>query len=89
VGDTLGMLSLVRHRLGVAILPPSLVREADAVRVIPLSGREPRWNVSLATATNRPPSAAARAFVERCRAVLADGGSADPPIRSDVEPAQP
>jgi DNA-binding transcriptional LysR family regulator len=71
VGDTLGMLSLVRHRLGVAILPPSLVREADGVRVVPLSGRELRWEVSLATATNRPPSAAARAFAERCRAVLA------------------
>ncbi len=70
VGDTLGMLSLVRHRLGVAILPPSLVRESDAVRVVPLRGRAPRWDVSLATGTTRPPSAAARAFVERCRAVL-------------------
>jgi DNA-binding transcriptional LysR family regulator len=71
VGDTLGMLSLVRHRLGVAILPPSLVRETDAVCVIPLRGPAPRWEVSLATATNRPPSAAARAFVERSRALLA------------------
>jgi DNA-binding transcriptional LysR family regulator len=71
VGDTLSMLSLVRQRLGVAILPPSLVRAVDGVRVVPLRGREPRWEVSLATATNRPPSAAARAFVERCRAVLA------------------
>jgi DNA-binding transcriptional LysR family regulator len=70
VGDTLGMLSLVRHRLGVAILPPSLVRDSDAVRVVPLRGRAPLWEVSLATATNRPPSAAARAFVERCRAVV-------------------
>jgi DNA-binding transcriptional LysR family regulator len=70
VGDTLGMLSLVRHRLGVAILPPSLVRETDGVHVVPLSGRDLCWEVSLATATNRPPSAAARAFVERCRAVL-------------------
>jgi DNA-binding transcriptional LysR family regulator len=71
VGDTLSMLSLIRQRLGVAILPPSLVRATDGVRLVPLSGGEPRWEVSLATATNRPPSAATQAFVERCRAVLA------------------
>jgi DNA-binding transcriptional LysR family regulator len=63
VNDTPSMLNLVRNGLGVAILPPSLMLEPEAVRVVPIRGHAPLWEVSLATPNNRPLTAAARALV--------------------------
>jgi DNA-binding transcriptional LysR family regulator len=62
VGDTPSVVNLVRHGLGVALLPPSMVVDSDRVVMVPVRGRSPLWEISLATPTNRPVSAAARAF---------------------------
>ncbi len=62
VGDTPSVVNLVRHGLGVALLPPSIVVDSDRVVMVPVHGRSPLWEISLATPTNRPVSAAARAF---------------------------
>jgi DNA-binding transcriptional LysR family regulator len=64
VGDTPSVINLVRHGLGVAILPPSIVTERDRVRLVALRGRAPLWEVSLAMPANRPVTAAARAFAD-------------------------
>jgi DNA-binding transcriptional LysR family regulator len=64
VGDTPSVVNLVRHGLGVAILPPSIVTERDGVRLVALRGRAPLWEVSLAMPANRPVTAAARAFTD-------------------------
>jgi DNA-binding transcriptional LysR family regulator len=62
VGDTLSALSLVRHGLGVSILPPSLVQGSDDVRCVAIAGTAPIWEVALATPANRPMTATASAF---------------------------
>jgi DNA-binding transcriptional LysR family regulator len=62
VNDTSSVLNLVRNGLGVAFLPPALVLEPEGVRIVPVRGHAPLWEVSLATPSNRPLTAAARAF---------------------------
>ena len=64
VADTPSILDLVRHGLGIAVLPPSLVPDTNEVRIVPIRGRSPVWEISLATPANRPISAAARAFAD-------------------------
>ena len=64
VADTTSVLDLVRHGLGIAILPPSLVPDTNEVRIVPIRGRSPVWEISLATPANRPMPAAARAFAD-------------------------
>ena len=64
VGDTASGVNLVRHGLGVAFLPPSIVADYERVALVPVRGRSPLWEISLATPTNRPVSAAARAFAD-------------------------
>ncbi len=64
VGDTASVVNLVRHGLGVAFLPPSIVADSERVALVPVRGRSTLWEISLATPTNRPVSAAARAFAD-------------------------
>jgi LysR substrate binding domain len=64
VGDTASVVNLVRHGLGVAFLPPSIVANSERVALVPVRGRSPPWEISLARPTNRPVSAAARAFAD-------------------------
>jgi hypothetical protein len=47
--------------------------EPEAVRVVPIRGHAPLWEVSLATPSNRPLTAAARAL-----AAAATAGGAGP-----------
>jgi DNA-binding transcriptional LysR family regulator len=62
VGDTASIVNLVRNGLGVTFLPASIVPGGVDVRLIPVRGRRLDWEVSLAVPSNRPLTAAARAF---------------------------
>jgi DNA-binding transcriptional LysR family regulator len=62
VGDTPSVVNLVAHRLGVAFLPPSIVPPGENLRLVPVRGKGPQWEISLALPANRPVTAAARAF---------------------------
>jgi DNA-binding transcriptional LysR family regulator len=64
VGDTPSVVNLVRHGLGVAFLPPSIVGSGDDAALVPVRGHRLNWEISLAVPTNRPPTAAARAFAD-------------------------
>ena len=64
VGDTPSVVHLVAHDLGVAFLPPTLVAPSDNVRLVPVRGKPPQWEISLAIPSNRPLTAAARAFAD-------------------------
>jgi DNA-binding transcriptional LysR family regulator len=64
VGDTPSVVNLVAHGLGVAFLPPSIVPPGDNVRLVPVRGKAPQWEISLAVPSNRPLTAAARAFAD-------------------------
>jgi DNA-binding transcriptional LysR family regulator len=67
LADLTTLTELVRAGLGLALLPASSVANAHPVRLIPL--RPPlTWDIALAVPTNRPLSAAARAFVDLVRA---------------------
>jgi DNA-binding transcriptional LysR family regulator len=81
VGDTPSVVNLVRHGLGVAVLPRSIVYEHEGVRFVPIRGRAPLWEVSLALPSNRPASAAARAFVDALAGSAQPTRPADPPSR--------
>jgi DNA-binding transcriptional LysR family regulator len=64
VGDTGSVVNLVRHGLGVALLPPSLFVDTDGLSLIPVRGDVVLWEISLALPANRPVSAAAHAFAQ-------------------------
>ena len=76
VGDTPSVINLVDHGLGVALLPPSIVPPGDNIRLVPVRGSTPQWEVSIALPSNRPPTAAARAFADA--AASANPGHAQP-----------
>jgi DNA-binding transcriptional LysR family regulator len=64
VGDTPSVVNLVASDIGVALLPPSIMPPGDNVRHIPVRGKAPQWEISLALPSNRPLTAAARAFAD-------------------------
>jgi DNA-binding transcriptional LysR family regulator len=64
VGDTPSVVNLVRHGFGVALLPPSIVPPGENLRLVPVRGKAPHWEISLALPSNRPVAAAARAFAD-------------------------
>jgi len=64
VGDTPSIVNLVRHGFGVAFLPPSIVPPGENVRFVPVRGKGPQWEISLALPSNRPVTVAARAFAD-------------------------
>jgi len=64
VGDTPSVVNLVASDIGVALLPPSIMPPGDNVRHIPVRGKAPQWDISLALPSNRPLTAAARAFAD-------------------------
>jgi DNA-binding transcriptional LysR family regulator len=64
VGDTPSVVNLVAHDLGVAFLPPSIVSPGHDVRLVPVRGKAPQWEISLAVPSNRPLTAAAQAFAD-------------------------
>jgi DNA-binding transcriptional LysR family regulator len=64
VNDMPTMLDLVAHDLGVALLPRSLVPPGSPLRFVRLSGKIPRFNVTLVASERLELSAASRAFYQ-------------------------
>jgi DNA-binding transcriptional LysR family regulator len=64
VGDTLSVVNLVRHGFGVGLLPPSIVPVGEGLRLVPVRGKAPHWEISLGVPSNRRLTAAARAFAD-------------------------
>ncbi|MEU4692238.1 LysR family transcriptional regulator [Actinoplanes sp. NPDC023714] len=54
----------VRHGLGIALLPRFVLTGAEGVAVIPVTGADLVWPLSLAIADDRNPGAAARALID-------------------------
>jgi DNA-binding transcriptional LysR family regulator len=67
INDTSGMVDLISAGLAVAILPPRVARDGDAVRFIPFAAGAPTFHLSLALPANRPLGAAARELGARIR----------------------
>jgi molybdate transport repressor ModE-like protein len=68
INDTGGMVELVASGLAVAILPPSVAADVEAIAFIALRRPAPVMQVSLAMPGNRPIGAAARALAARIQA---------------------
>ncbi|MGY0020565.1 LysR family transcriptional regulator [Streptomyces sp. cg35] len=64
----------VRAGLGVALLPRFLTGTAQGLAVIPVTGADLHWPLSLAVPADRPPSAAARALIDLLRASVPSPG---------------
>ncbi|HEY1703659.1 MAG TPA: LysR family transcriptional regulator [Trebonia sp.] len=56
-------LGLVRNGLGLAFMPQSAVANQDGIRIVPVQPPGLNWQIQVATAAARRPSAAARAFL--------------------------
>ncbi|WP_051800160.1 LysR family transcriptional regulator [Catenuloplanes japonicus] len=54
----------VRAGLGVAFLVPFLVRDLDGLAAVHVTDHDLRWQLAIATAATRRPSAATRAFLD-------------------------
>lgn len=65
VADVSTAADYVRHGLGVAVVPVFAVpADARGLRVLPVAGAASQWDLSVATASARRPSAALRALLE-------------------------
>jgi DNA-binding transcriptional LysR family regulator len=65
--DTLSdLVDLVRGGLGVAFLPPSIVKNADRVVAVRTEPAIP-WELAVVTSSERPPAQAAAAFLDMLR----------------------
>lgn len=53
----------VRHGLGITLLPRFVLGDEPGVAVIPVTGADLTWPLSLAIADDRTPGAAARALI--------------------------
>jgi DNA-binding transcriptional LysR family regulator len=62
IDDVLELMRMVAARLGVALLPPSIVTDAD-LRTVPIRPHAPVHHVAVAVPTVRRPSAATRALL--------------------------
>ncbi|GIF39270.1 LysR family transcriptional regulator [Actinoplanes xinjiangensis] len=63
----------VRHGLGVALLPRFLLAGGEGLTIVPVTGADLRWPLSLAVPADRPPGAAARALISLTADFLPDG----------------
>jgi DNA-binding transcriptional LysR family regulator len=63
VADFASAAALVRHGLGIAFLPASVLAQTPGVRAIEVPGQPLNWRISVATPVHRRVSAAARAFL--------------------------
>jgi len=67
VNDTQTLVDFVRHGLAAAFLPPSLVRGAQGVTLVPVRHHAPVFETYLAEPAARRPSAAAAALLTLAR----------------------
>ena len=58
INDSATVIDFVVRGLGIALLPPSLVSDTKGVVAVPIEGPTPSFDISLATSTVRPSSAA-------------------------------
>ncbi len=63
VNEVHSLLDLVAHGLGVALVPQSFTHKQTSARFVPVAAPAPVWRTAVATAANRHPSAATRAFL--------------------------
>jgi DNA-binding transcriptional LysR family regulator len=75
VADINSVVDFVHHGLAVAVVPPAVVTAESNVRQVSLGEPTPYFTFALATADNRRPTPAARAFVETARRVAADSAA--------------
>jgi DNA-binding transcriptional LysR family regulator len=66
-------VAYVRHGLGIALLPRFILGAVEGVATLTVTGADLRWPLSLATPTDRPPGAPARALITLVHDVLAAG----------------
>lgn len=64
VNDTASMIEFIRHGLAVGLLPPSFVDGLDDLVVVPIRRRAPRFDLAVASPSDRRLGAAARALLE-------------------------
>lgn len=64
VNDTASVIEFVRHGLALSIIPASFIEDTSGLALIPIRGRAPEFRTAIATPSNRPLSAAARALLE-------------------------
>jgi len=65
VNDTGSVIGFVRRGLALGMLPASMVDTSGELRAVEIAGHAPQFQTALATPSNRRPSAAAQALVER------------------------
>lgn len=71
VNDTGSVIGFVRRGLALGMLPASMVDTSGELRAVEIEGQAPQFQTALVTPSNRRPSAAAQALVERILARVA------------------
>jgi DNA-binding transcriptional LysR family regulator len=64
INDVASVLEFVSNGLSVALMPPSLVVAGDDVAFVPIRRHAPHFEISVATASTRKPSAVLAAFLK-------------------------
>ena len=64
VNDVASVIEFVANGLAVALIAPSLVVAGDEVALVPLRRHAPHFEISVAVASNRRPSAVLAAFLQ-------------------------
>jgi DNA-binding transcriptional LysR family regulator len=64
VNDVASVVEFVSHGLAVAVIAPSLVVAGDDVALVPIRRNAPHFEISLAVASTRRPSAVLAAFLQ-------------------------
>jgi DNA-binding transcriptional LysR family regulator len=65
VGDTASVIGFIRHGLAVGLLPTSFFEDKSGVAFVPIRGRAPQFLTAIATPSNRRPTAATRALLQK------------------------
>ena len=63
INDTSNVIEFVRHGLALSMLPASFVENTKGLVLIPIRRPAPEFQIAIATPTNRPLTAAARALL--------------------------
>ena len=81
VNDTQTLVDFVRHGLAAAFLPPSLVRGAPGIALVPVRHHAPVFETYLAEPTTRRQSAAAAALLTLAKHKASSDRSASTRVR--------
>ncbi|MEU7146088.1 LysR family transcriptional regulator [Nocardia sp. NPDC046473] len=72
----------VRQHLGIALLPRAVIPSGNDLSILPVTGADLDWPISLATPTGRTPGAATRAFEHLVTQYLANSPTGSLPCAS-------